>query len=108
MTQRPGNEINPPSKKVGFFDVSGGVTVTAVSVFVVKAALSQLQLIFRNGLFPTERVESDGAVGLFVFCSYRKNFFFFTVIHTDFKTKIYTKKRHVYYKAGFLVSIQSL
>lgn len=35
-------------------------------------------------------------------------FFFFTVIHTDFKTKIYTKKRHVYYKAGFLVSIQSL
>lgn len=34
-------------------------------------------------------------------------FFFFTVIHTDFKTKIYTK-RHVYYKAGFLVSIQSL
>lgn len=34
--------------------------------------------------------------------------FFFTVIHTDFKTKIYTKKRHVYYKAGFLVSIQSL
>lgn len=33
---------------------------------------------------------------------------FFTVIHTDFKTKIYTKKRHVYYKAGFLVSIQSL
>lgn len=37
-----------------------------------------------------------------------KTFFFFTVIHTDFKTKIYTKKRHVYYKAGFLVSIQSL
>lgn len=57
-----------PSEKVGFFYVSGCVAVTTVSMLVVKTALSQHQLIFRDRLLPTEWVESNGAVGLFIFC----------------------------------------
>ena len=55
-----------PSKEVGLFDISGSVAVTTVSVLVVKAALSQNQLVLRDGLLPTEWVESNWAVGLLI------------------------------------------
>lgn len=57
-----------PAEEVGLLDVRGGVAVAAVSVLVVETALPQHSLILGNGLFPTERVESDGVVAFLLFC----------------------------------------
>lgn len=56
-----------PAKEIGLFDVCRGVTVAAVSEFVVVAALPQHHLILRDGVLAARGPQPDGATPLLVF-----------------------------------------
>lgn len=67
--------MHRPPEEVGLFNVSGGVAVSAVAMLVVKATLSQDDLVLWDRLFTAKVVEANGAVAFLIVCctSKRRN-----------------------------------